>query len=288
MSSTTPFRSRLASTFASACILLCAPLLVHCGSDSSDEPADDGSNNPPGDNTSAHFVLVHGAWMGQWCWSDVVAGLTARGAKVQTVDLPGHGDDMTPPSELSLEAYVKAVNAAIDAVGAPVILVGHSMGGMPITQTAEQYPDKISKLVYLGALFPKDGDNSQALLVGDTDSLIPPVLTPNPMAGTASIPQDKLKEIFCADCTDAETTNFLSHYRDEPLPSLNLIVHTTNEGWGSVKKYYIHTQQDRAVSFKVQQQMVSGVKLEKAITLNTSHSPFLSAPSEVVDTLLDL
>ena len=246
----------------------------------------DSGTNPDGSSTiSAKFVLVHGAFQGQWCWSDVAAGLTARGATVKTLDLPGHGDDMTSPTAVNLDLYVSAINAAIDAVGPPVVLVGHSMGGIPVTQTAEKYPSKISKLVYLGAYFPKNGDSLQALAMMDPDSKLGPNLTVDADAGVGKLPMDKLKDIFCADCNDAQTANLLAHYRDEPLASLVATVTTTDANWGSVPKYYVHTLQDHAVTYKLQQTMVSGITLTKETSLDTSHCPFLSVPSQVVDAL---
>src|ERR1700710_2666943 len=44
------------------------------------------------------FVLVHGAWQGAWVWQNVKTQLEAAGQKVITVELPGHGDDQTPPA----------------------------------------------------------------------------------------------------------------------------------------------------------------------------------------------
>ena len=54
------------------------------------------------------FVLIHGAWHGAWCWEKVVPLLKEAGHQVHTIDLPGLGEDQTPISEVTLDAYVCA------------------------------------------------------------------------------------------------------------------------------------------------------------------------------------
>jgi pimeloyl-ACP methyl ester carboxylesterase len=99
------------------------------------------------------YVLVHGAWMGAWAWDDVAAGLRAANADVAAVELPAHGADTTGLEGATLDAYVAKVRAAVDAAGGPVILVGHSLGGVVVTATAELAAPSIAKLVYLGAYY---------------------------------------------------------------------------------------------------------------------------------------
>ena len=53
------------------------------------------------------YILVHGAWAGGWCWDKVVPLLKQAGHQVETLDLPGHGQDRTPIREITLAAYVK-------------------------------------------------------------------------------------------------------------------------------------------------------------------------------------
>jgi pimeloyl-ACP methyl ester carboxylesterase len=126
----------------------------------------------------SRYVLVHGAWHGSWCWEKVVPLLSQAGHQVETLDLPGHGQDRTPFREITLAAYTKRVCATLDAQAEPVILVGHSMGGIVITQVAEERLEKIQTLVYLTAFLPQNGESLLQLARMNTDSL----LTPNLMA----------------------------------------------------------------------------------------------------------
>ncbi len=111
----------------------------------------------------ARIVLVHGAFAGAWCWEPVLPGLRAAGHEVEAIDLPGSGMDETPVEEVSLDAYANRVCAVL-AGGRPAVLVGHSMGGMVITQAAARCPEHVAALVYLAAFVPADGQSLMELV----------------------------------------------------------------------------------------------------------------------------
>jgi pimeloyl-ACP methyl ester carboxylesterase len=232
-----------------------------------------------------HLVLVHGAWMGAWAWDPVATQLRQQGQKVSVVELPAHGGDQTPVSDATLDAYVDRVGQAVAAADRPVVLVGHSMAGMVISQYAERAPDKVKSLVYLAAYLPENGQSLGDLANTDADSHLGPALVINMETGTGAIPGDKLQDIFCADCDAATFSSIQSHYRDEPLAPIGTPVELTAANFGSVSKSYIFTTGDHAVSYTLQQRMAGTVTLAGSATLSTSHSPFLSAPRDVTDAL---
>ncbi|WP_373051205.1 alpha/beta fold hydrolase, partial [Thalassovita aquimarina] len=102
----------------------------------------------------AQFLLVHGAGHGAWCWRDVIPALQRLGHQAKAIDLPGHGEDKTPYQDVTLDLYADAL---LDALDYPMIVVGHSMGGYPITLAAERNPLNFRHLVYLCAYVPKPG-----------------------------------------------------------------------------------------------------------------------------------
>ncbi len=80
------------------------------------------------------FVLIHGAWHGGWAWDNVRPVLEGAGHDVDALDLPGHGEDSTPTSEVTLESYVSRTVEALDASDEPMYLVGHSLAGLVIAE----------------------------------------------------------------------------------------------------------------------------------------------------------
>jgi pimeloyl-ACP methyl ester carboxylesterase len=102
------------------------------------------------------FVLVHGAMCGGWVWDDVAARLRAAGHEVHVVDqLPSGGTEPTGLGGLLTDA--DHLRKLLDEIDAPVVLVGHSYGGMVITEVADH--PKVAHTVYLTAVWPQRGQS---------------------------------------------------------------------------------------------------------------------------------
>jgi pimeloyl-ACP methyl ester carboxylesterase len=234
-------------------------------------------------------VLVHGAWMGAASWDRVAAELRRSGVHVTAVELPGHGSDATPASQLSLEAYVRAVQAALPAQGQATV-VGHSMAGMVISALAEREPQRVANLVYVAAYLPQSGDTLYKLAMTDKDSRVGAYWTQaDPAAySPATIRAEGIAEVFCADCSEADQVLLRETHRAEAVPPMATPVTLTAARFGSVPRVYVHTRQDRAVSFHLQQSMVAaagGVK--QAHVLDTSHSPMLTRTVDLAQLIAD-
>jgi pimeloyl-ACP methyl ester carboxylesterase len=95
-----------------------------------------------------NIVLVHGTWVDGSSWNKVIPILQNAGHKVIAAQLPLH----------SLADDIATVKHAIDLIGGPVILVGHSYGGFVITNAAYNNPS-VKGLVYLAAFAPNESPN---------------------------------------------------------------------------------------------------------------------------------
>ncbi|MEM9488928.1 MAG: alpha/beta fold hydrolase [Myxococcota bacterium] len=239
------------------------------------------------DREAPHYVLVHGSWMGAWAWTEVAAQLRDSGAAVTVIELPGHGGDTTPVSELTLTLYAETVSAALDDAAGPSILVGHSMAGMIIAQVAEMRPQAIEQLVFVSAYLPRDGESLVDLASRDPDAITGEYLIFND-DGTLAVASEGLGEVFCGDCTAEILATLTDHYRDEPTAPLSESVALSAENFGAVAKVYIETVQDRAVSLALQQQMVSDTPVDRVISLDTGHLPMLVAPESLSEELIAL
>lgn len=114
------------------------------------------------------FVLVHGGWLGGWCWRDVAKRLRADGHLVYTPTLTGLGERshlMSP--QITLKTHAQDVLNVLHYENlSDVVLLGHSYSGMVISQLYDLDPSRVGKLVYLDAFVP-DGTQSLEDMVGD-------------------------------------------------------------------------------------------------------------------------
>jgi len=231
------------------------------------------------------IILVHGAWADASSWDAVVPLLKAQGHEVIAVNLAGHGKDNTPVTDITFQTYVDQVKAAIgDRTN--VVLVGHSFAGLVISQVAEEIPSQIKELIYLAAALPHDGDSLLGLAKSDAGSHIGKYLTVDKEHGVAIIARDGAADIFAADAPQQVQDYIAANIKPEPLTPLATPVHLTEKNFGSVKKVYIHTANDHAISYPAQQYMVSHSKVDKVYTLQSSHTPFISMPDKLAAILI--
>ncbi len=234
------------------------------------------------------YVLIHGAWHGSWCWNKVIPLLEKEGHKVEAPDLPGHGSDKTPIPEISLQTYTDRVCRILDAQSEPAILVGHSMGGVVITQAAEYRPEKIGTLVYLSAFLLQNGESLLQVAGGDAEALVLPNLIMAEDQSYATVRDEALKEIFYGDCTEEDVVRAKSLLVPQAAAPFATPVNTTQEKFGQIRRVYISCLVDKAITPACQQKMYAALPCEKVISMNTSHSPFLSAPEELAMHLISL
>jgi len=234
------------------------------------------------------FVLVHGAWHGGWCWEKVAPLLQAGGHTVNALDLPGHGADKTPLAELTLDSYVDMVCKFVEAQPEPVILVGHSMGGIVISQAAERLPDRIRTLVYLCAFLLQDGQSLFQVSRSRGESIITRNLTIIENGMAMVVAPEAVREAFYEDCSNEDASKAISRLVPEPLAPSSTPIKVSAEGFGSVRRVYIETLEDKALVPALQREMYLATPCEKVISMKTSHSPFYSAPQDLASHLLSL
>jgi len=237
----------------------------------------------------SRIVLVHGAWHGAWCWYKVIPLLERHGHTVIAPDLPGHGVDRTPLNRVNLDGYTKRLCEVLDDGEEPALLVGHSMGGIAVTRAAELRPDRVHTLVYVAGFLLPDGRSLLEEAQTDPDTLVLPNLVfPENDPSYVDLRADALREIFYGDCSDADFALVRTVYKSQPQSPLLAPVHTSAENFGRVPRVYIETLLDQAITPPAQKRMYTARPCEKVISMNTAHSPFFSAPGELVEHLLSL
>lgn len=237
----------------------------------------------------ARIVVVHGAFGRAACWDRVAPGLRAAGHTVEAIDLPGQGDDPTPVEEITLDRYARRVCEAL-ADGPAAVLVGHSMGGMVITQAAARCPEHVARLIYVAAFLPQDGqsliditqlpeaagDSVQANLVVEGD---PPV---------ATMPSEAVREALC-HCADDDAAAWAESIRGrQPVAPFIHPVALGGPGaeeFAALPRAYVTCLQDRAIKPALQRRMFEAARCEPVIEIDTDHLVWASRPDELAGAL---
>ncbi|GKX49269.1 alpha/beta fold hydrolase [Pectobacterium carotovorum] len=237
---------------------------------------------------SKNFLLVHGAWQGAWVWNKIQPKLTAEGHTVKAIDLPGSGDDQTPATTVSLDAYARKIIDAASLLSAQgkVTLVGHSMGGAAITLAASLAPELFEKLIYVCAILPQNGE-SVAILGEQSQKLGTegPVAQPLLDKGVLALVPEKIAPTFLNDYTESDVDTLLAQFKPQPIQPLMETV-TLTEGFLNLPKAYIVCTKDLAISPKLQQQMAEKANVGTIYTLDAGHEPFFSQVEKLSEFLL--
>ena len=227
------------------------------------------------------FVLIHGGCHGAWCWYKVVAALEKQGHTGIAPDLPSHGRDKTPVSAVTFQSYVDTVCDILDAQGEPVVLVGHSMGGGIITQVAEYQPDKIKTLVYLTALLPANGESMGKVLRRNTATVLANNFITNADQTASMVREEALVEGFYGDCSAEDVALAKLLLTPQATAPLRAKLQTSAEHLGRIPRVAIECLRDRAHSLAFQRSVYATFPFRQVISMDTSHSPFFSAPDEL-------
>lgn len=210
-----------------------------------------------------NIVIVHGAWADGSSWSKVIPLLQAEGFHVVALQNP-----LT-----SLVDDVAATKRAIAAQDGPVLLVGHSYGGVVITEAGND--PKVVGLVYVAALAPSDGES-----VASVTKPFPPAPLGSEVQADAdgflTVTPKGIAEDFAQDLTDKEKPT-QAHTAAAVFGAT-----VTTAAWKTKPSWCVIASNDRAVSPELQKAEAVAMKAA-SITVPSSHVPMLSHPKEVAD-----
>ena len=227
----------------------------------------------------ATYIFIHGAWHGSWCWERVVPLLTAQGHRVIAPDLPGMGKDQTSLEKVSLTYWAEFVADIVRKQEEKVILVGHSRGGLVISQAAEYAPDNIHCLIYLTAFLLPDGATLWGTLQRHPRaSNRPPDLILSADQSTSLVTPEAIRDTFYNTTSEHWAERAAAQVGPEPMKSFTTPLTLTEANFGRVPRVYIECLQDKAIPISLQRSMAAVLPCRQVVTLDTDHSPFYSAP----------
>jgi pimeloyl-ACP methyl ester carboxylesterase len=266
------------SALAAGLTATAAAVLAACSGDDGDRTAGEAERGVQSTTRSSTFVLVHAAWLGAWSWDALLPHLA--GHKVVAVDLPGHGKDKTPISDVTMEGYVRAVTDALDANG-PAVLVGHSVGGLVISQAAEARPDRVTALAYVAGFLLPNGASFVAATEGVQGSMVLDNLVFAQDGQSVTVRPEAMHQAFAHDVPLEAFQAVAPLVVPEPTAPLATPLALTEANWGRVPRYYVECLQDRAIPPAVQEAMYTALPVRQVFSMQTSHSPNFAAPEEL-------
>jgi pimeloyl-ACP methyl ester carboxylesterase len=227
----------------------------------------------------ARVVLIHGSSSGAWVWEPLVGDLRASGHIAEAIDLPGAGEDKTPPGDVSLDAYVQRICETL-AAGPRAVLVGASMGGIAITQASARAPEHVAALVYIAAFAPAHGESLQDLVS------LPEAATDGVQANmvvegnVGMVPAEAAREVVYNECSPEVVAWAVARRRPQPLRPFGDKVDL--DGIKPLPKAYVLCTHDRAIPPPLQRLMAARAGCDPVIELDADHSPWLSRRDELM------
>lgn len=219
-------------------------------------------------------VFVHGALVfdGAWWWSRMVEPLAALGLGSRAVELPSCDVSPETSGEAVGDMYADAdaVRAVLDEEDEPVVLVGHSYGGMVITDAASGH-ENAKHLVYVTSVMPERGE-SLASLGGSREP--GPWMDPRREDGTMGIKAELTPEAFMQDCDEEAVAGALERLTRQSLAVF--VQAPRGVAWREKPSTYVVCAEDRATPPEAQREYAK--RAGSVVELPTGHHPMLSRP----------
>ena len=212
-----------------------------------------------------NVVLVHGAFADDSSWSKIVPLLKTKGFRVTTA-----GNPLT-----SFADDVAATKRAIAAQDGPTVLVGHSYGGVVITEAGND--PKVVSLVYVAAFAPDAGQSIGEISQAFAKPAGADQLRPQP-GGFLLLSQKGIEEDFAQDLTSTEKAHLVAA---QPKTSGAIFeAKPTAAAWRAKPVWYVVSSNDRMIDPEQEKSMAKQINA-KATVLPSSHVAMLSHPAEV-------
>jgi pimeloyl-ACP methyl ester carboxylesterase len=244
-------------------------LAASCNSEATANAAPDETSALTHGHAKPNILLVHGAFAGALAWQKVTTLLQQRGYTVVAVEntLTGLDDDV---------ATTKRAIAKLAATG-PMVVVGHSYGGMVITGAAVDTP-QVKALVYINAFAPDPGVSAGYILQTGPPVLLGQALLPPDAAGFLFVDTAKFRAAFCADAPIDEAN--VAAVSQKPIAGSAFAASLTVAAWQTIPSWYMVGTQDQAIPAESERAMAKHIGAH-TVEIDSSHTPFISHPHAV-------
>jgi pimeloyl-ACP methyl ester carboxylesterase len=217
------------------------------------------------DNEKPTIVFVHGIWADGSCWTNQIAALQAKGYHVISVQNP----------ITALADDVATTQRAIDLIKGNVILVGHSWGGMVITQAGND--PKVVGLVYLAAYGPDSGESLSAVSANAPQTELTKYLLPT--GGYVFISEEGVKNVFADELSPKQQA--LVYATQTPASHTIFDDKSGEPAWKNKPTWYVVAKNDKTIHPDLERFMAKRMNA-KTTELASCHVMMLSHPVEVL------
>ena len=230
--------------------------------------------------------MVHGAWHTGACFERLRAPLEKAGHSLIAPDLPGVGGDSRALARASLRRWADFIVETAAGLASPVILCGHSRGGIVVSQAAELAPEAFAALVYVsGALIPNGRSMYDVLGANMESGPFGKALIPVADGLGLNLAPEAAISYFYNLCTPEDQAACARQLAVEPVRPMGTKLTLTPSRFGSVPRHYVECVHDRTFSLELQRMMQQELPCESVSALESDHSPFVSEPALLVATL---
>lgn len=214
-------------------------------------------------------LLVPGSWHGGWVYDGVAERLTDAGVAVTAIDLPSNDG----ASGLADDAA--AVRQALQSINEPTVVVGHSYGGIAVSEGAATSPNAVG-LVYLAAFMLDQGES----LLDAMQHQLPDWIELDEAAGSHIARRSE--EVLYGDCSPDVAADATARLLRQSVAAI--ATPQTQAAWQSLPSSYLICDEDRAVPPPAQEAMSQRAQTVRRVP--SSHSPFFSRPDDVAEVVL--
>jgi len=235
------------------------------------------------------FVLVHGGFHGAWCWEPTIVELNRLGHDAVAVDIPGHGTRLNEESTLANRR-----DAIVGFLQPGDVLVGHSGGGFDITLAADVVPDRIAHVIYLAAVLPREGRTYPEAMAmrnyedGAFEADVGEMLAYLHFAEDGAMSFATFEgawKYFYHDCDERTARWAFERLCPERFADTATTPVSVPRFWAAdLPRSYIRCLQDRSKPRWLSDVVTVRLGVEP-LTIDSSHSPFLSRPAELAELL---
>jgi pimeloyl-ACP methyl ester carboxylesterase len=232
-----------------------------------------------------HFVLIHGAWHGGWCWDGVIAELRTAGHSAEAPTMPGQAPE-DDRSKVRFEDYVNRIVEVLRKQSSPAVLVGHSSAGFLLQASAPKAAEKVSHLVFLNAFILPDGKSQFHLVPPEASDGMTAAAKASP-DNSVPVMEDFVRNMLMAGEPREKQDALLKRLAPQPLALFTTPVSTGDFMKLKIPRSVVFCKNDASLPPGAYLGMAQGLGSFNLVEVDGGHEALFTEPAVVANGLLE-